>query len=197
MPVDTSNIELREVLRFKEPEFTQLVQSLLLDDALIIPESTWLRDWEIEATNQLGQALRQSFALRIGAFRGDKLIGWAHGFQESADSFIMATSAVLPAYRRQGVYTRLARRVLERTREAGFQVVYSKHGVMNNPILIAKLKLGFTIAGMEVSDIHGLLVRMRYLFNERRTEVAEVRVGTRRADSKILPLLGLREEEEQ
>jgi len=59
------------------------------------------------------------FALRIGAYQGDRLVGWSHGFQDGSDSYIMATSAVLPAYRRRGLYTKLVEAVLERTRAAG------------------------------------------------------------------------------
>jgi GNAT superfamily N-acetyltransferase len=189
------DIELREVYRFDEPEFSHLVQTHLIGDLPVIPESTWLSESEVHASNELKRALGKVFALRIGAYQGDRLVGWSHGFQDGSDSFLMATSAVLPAYRRRGLYTKLVRAVLERTRAAGFQMIHSKHGMTNNPVLIAKLKLGFTISGLEMSDVHGALVRLRYLFNERRAAIAEMRVGAKRLDREIAALLGVEHDE--
>lgn len=187
--IDSDGIEFKEVERFAEPEFSQLLTRLLLNQGLVIPETTWLSEEEVQATRQLEQSIKQAFSLRVGAYHRNVLIGWAHGFQDSAESFIMATSAVHPSYRRQGIYTQILRRVLARTKAAGFQVVYSKHVLTNNPILIAKLKMGFTIVGMELSDGQGLLVRLRYLFNERRLAVAYVRAGAQRPQASLMPLL--------
>ena len=184
------DIELREVHRFDEPEFTHLVKTHLIGNVPIIPETTWLSEPEVQASSELKRALGNIFSLRIGAYHGDRLVGWSHGLQDGSDSYLMATSAVLPAYRRRGLYTKLVRAVLARTRAAGFQVVHSKHVMTNNPVLIAKLNLGFTIAGFELSDVHGALVRLRYLFNERRAEIAEMRAGGRRLDREIAAVLG-------
>lgn len=197
MEVDTADdIELREVYRFDEPEFTRLVQTVLIGNAPIIPETTWLSEQEAQASNELKRSFGKGLALRVGAYQGGRLVGWSHGFQDGSDSYIMASSAVLPEYRRRGLYTRLVRAVLERTRAAGFQVVHSKHVITNNPILIAKLKLGFVIAGFELSDVHGVLVRLRYLFNERRAKIAEMRTGGKCLDREIVALLGCEDEKQ-
>lgn len=185
------DIELREVYRFDEPEFSHLVQTLFIGDLPVVPESAWLSEAEVRASHELGRVLGKVFALRIGAYQGDRLVGWSHGFQDGSDSFLMSSSAVLPAYRRRGLYTKLVGAVLERTRAVGFQIIHSKHGLNNNPVLIAKLKIGFTIAGLEISDLHGALVHLRYLLNERPAAIAEMQVGASRLDHEIAAMLGV------
>lgn len=83
----------------------------------------------------------------------------------------------MPEFQRQGLYSSLAKKVFEITKDAGFQSVHSLHVMTNNPILIAKLKLGFQIYGFEVNTRYGALVRMIYHHNEMKRRTLKLSAG--------------------
>lgn len=60
----------------------------------------------------------------------------------------MMSSGVLPKYRRSGWYTKLAHVTIKEAKKLGFQMITSNHITSNNSVIIAKLKLGFQIAGI-------------------------------------------------
>lgn len=169
-------VEMREVDRFAEPQFTSLVRELLGGDPTADLRSRRAADVQTRLEER-HRCYRPAWSLRIGAYRGSRLIAWTHGFQDGRESFLMATSAVVPEERRQGIYTALVRRVLERTREAGFEVVTSRHLASNNPVLIAKLKLGFRVVGTELSETLGTLVVLRHVLDPERAELLTRRLS--------------------
>ncbi len=116
--------------------------------------------------------------IRIGAFDGDRLVGCSSGWFEVGGGFYIGLSAVDPAYRRQGLYTRLLNAVEQAVRERGGASIGSHHVATNNAVLIAKLKLGYVVAGTEYVEPMGLLVRLvLHLAPERRALFAS-RTGT-------------------
>ena len=66
-------------------------------------------------------------------------------------------------------------------------MISSKHSATNNRVIIPKLKAGFVISGLEISDRYGTLVRLEYFTNPKRRELMDFRSG------QALPDLGLRE----
>jgi ribosomal protein S18 acetylase RimI-like enzyme len=140
---------------------------------------------------RLRGALGAPLVLRLGLFHADEFVGWHIGEQSSATEFYMRNSGILPAYRRRGLYTAMIARVLCDVSELGFQVVTSRHTAVNNAVIIPKLKLGFVITGIEVSDQFGTLVKLSYFTNPMRREVLAFRCGERQADDEIKHLLGL------
>lgn len=125
------------------------------------------------------------------ALRGDALAGWSWGMQTRPGLFFMVNSAVVAAERRRGLYSALARRLMQQAAEAGFQQVQSVHNVANNAIIIAKLKLGFMITGLEQSDTFGSLVQLSWYPHPQRRALAETRAGQRRPAGDIRRLLGI------
>ena len=98
--------------------------------------------------------------VRFGAYSDEQLVGWTYGWFQRPDRFIMANSAVLPSYRRLGLYSRLVGAIVEHAQSRGAGTVHSWHSVLNTPIIIAKLKLGFIIAGTHFSEHLGLQVEL-------------------------------------
>jgi hypothetical protein len=79
---------------------------------------------------------------------------------ERGNVWYMANSGVIASHRRQGVYSRLLAEACGLARESGAVVVRSQHSVMNNAVLVAKLRAGFHISGLSQSAQMGTLVEL-------------------------------------
>lgn len=144
---------------------------------------------EREAAGRLGEKCGDAFVLRLGIFREDEFVGWHLGRQEDAQRFYMVNTGILEAHRNRGLYRALLPVVLKRVEAAGFQIVYSRHTVINNQVIVPKLKAGFIISGMEVDDRFGTSVQLSYYFNPIRRKMMDVRAGQTRLDEGLEPFL--------
>jgi RimJ/RimL family protein N-acetyltransferase len=168
---------LAEVDKFPEDLYSKQLSEWLMNE---YPFLRWKEHLQEECTNQikvLTENLKSAHKLRVGLFVNQELKGWAFGWQDSAESFYMGASAIAPDIRRQGYYSELVRYVLQRTKELGYQTVYSNHILTNNSVIIAKLKLGFTIKGIEMDAVHGTLLRLNYHHNGLMKAAARFRAG--------------------
>ena len=143
-----------------------------------------LSDDEQSALDTLGKRLSGRYRLGFGLFQNDTFIGWHMGQQVMAGKFEMSSTGILPQHRRRGLYSALIPIVLEDLKRAGFQVVFSRHNMTNNAVIIPKLKAGFIISGFEVDDRFGTLVQLSYYFNPLRRKMIDVRVGQRKPDDE-------------
>lgn len=114
---------------------------------------------------------------------GVKVVGWSFGFQKDAEEFYMTNSAVIPEYRKMGIYKTLLSMMVEKAKNYGFQIVSSNHHASNNAILIPKLKLGFKIVGMKLNPRFGTLIELHYYTNHKVSKILDYRTGY----SKDLP----------
>ena len=130
----------------------------------------------------------QKQKIDVGLFYKEELIGWSYGWHGGvqAATYYMANSCVFPEFRRKGYYSKMLEKVLEIANELGFQVVISRHVAANNPVIIAKLKLGFKVTGMELSEIHGNLICLTYFNNKHREEAYEVRSGYKKTQKNSI-----------
>lgn len=146
---------------------------------------------EKESGARLRARLAGRFRLNLGVYQGDELVGWTFGVQESPshDTYYMVNTGVLPAHQGKGIYTALLQVVLEAVRTQGFQVVHSRHAATNARVLVPKLKAGFVVTGMELSDVFGTLVHLSYFFNPIRRKVLDVRAGQSHPDSDVRRVL--------
>ncbi len=156
----TEVIELRRLDSFEGTAFAALSESTFGDgprqqhlDALMGAEVAARHE-------QLRTSLQKADRIRIGAFHGEELAGYASGWFEVGGRFYVGSSAVHAAYRGRGIYTRLMREVEAIVRERGGIAISSQHVATNNAVLIAKLKLGYVVAGTEYVEQMGLLVRL-------------------------------------
>ena len=67
--------------------------------------------------------------------------------------------------------------MISKVTKLGFQEIYSKHTITNNAVIIPKLKAGFIISSMEVSDLFGTLVNLSYYPKALRKKILDYRVG--------------------
>ncbi len=152
-------------------------------EALNASEQKALETWQQHADSLV--------RLNLALYQGDAFIGWSWGRQLDQETFYMASSALLEPWRRRGIYSALLRWLLTQLSAQGVQIVRSRHLATDNAIIIPKLKAGFVMTGMELSDVAGTLVQLSYFFNERRRQVLDFRAGFRLEDREILEQLSL------
>ena len=119
----------------------------------------------------------------------DDIIGWSYGIQRTNTDFYMVNSAVFPDYRRKGIYTAMLKIAVDKIQEFGFQRIFSCHKMSNNQVIIPKLKFGFVISGMEITDVFGALVQLSYYTNHTRRDLFDIRVGMRKPTEEDLKLI--------
>ncbi|MDK2124250.1 GNAT family N-acetyltransferase [Parachitinimonas caeni] len=162
-------IHIRAVQEFEEPAYAAQVEQIFGDKARVPLLAERLDRNELMEGRRLRATLPQPQRLRMAAYAGDALVGWSSGWYEVGGTFYMASSAVMPEWRRQGIYSRLVQAIIEEVKSQGGAQIRSRHVASNNPVLIAKLKLGFMITGTEYSEELGLLVLLNhYLYPGRK-----------------------------
>lgn len=134
-------------------------------------------DTETSATEQLRSHIGNPLVLRFGLYKGEQFVGWHVGDQVNATEFYMRNSAVLREHRNQGLYSAMFKCVKEYVLNLGFQIISSKHLATNNAVIIPKLKQGFVMTGMDLSDVFGTLVCLKYFANDGRRRVMDYRRG--------------------
>lgn len=172
-----SQIDIRVVDSFAEPAFTELVNAVFAD-AQRVAIMARLCPQPVAAPALPLQRVR------VGAFAGDTLVGWSHGWREPGGQFYVASSAVLPQYRRLGVYTRLLAAIEEQALALGCHRVTSHQRADNSAVLIAKLKAGYVICGMEFSSEMGLLAKLARDLDPARRALYKARIAAIQASDR-------------
>jgi len=130
----------------------------------------------------LRQHLSKIFLL---ARDGETTAGWSWGYQSMDEEFYMCNSAVMPEYRRKGIYKSLLDKMIDEAANEGFQVITSKHHVGNNAIIIPKLQRDFRIVGTELDLRFGLFVKLAYFVNSDSAKVYAYRSGSTAYDDQL------------
>ncbi len=173
-------VEIRQVETFDKAAMAALTEPIFGNAA----RDQAMRELVGAETDDSHQALRDALPkperVRVAAFDGERLIGCSSGWFEVGGNFYIGLSAVDPDYRRQGLYTRLLITMEDVVRARGGLSMSSQHVATNNAVRIAKLKLGYVVAGTEYVDQMGLLVRLVLPLNAARRALFESRTGTLR-----------------
>lgn len=173
----SDSIVIAEVDKLPDDLYRKQLSEWLLTEYPFLQWRQHLQEEAAERMKVLSENLKGIYKLRAGLFVNGEMKGWSFGWQDTSESFYMGASAVSPELRRQGLYSELVRFTLERTKELGYQTVSSQHILTNNPVIIAKLKLGFTIKGLEVDAVLGSLLRLNYHHNDLMKAAARFRAG--------------------
>lgn len=152
------------------------------------PWEELLAQEEREGHERLKEAAKVLTRIRIGIYFKNQLVGFTFAFQSEGSNLHMAMSCVHPEHQRKGLYSELLRAVLEFSRQNGFQTVDSHHRATNNPVIIAKLRKGFVINGLTLSDIMGCLVELTYFHNAERRKLMDARSGLHRPQGQLRDL---------
>ncbi|MFC1961179.1 GNAT family N-acetyltransferase [Chloroflexota bacterium] len=97
-----------------------------------------------------------------------KPVGWFWGYMEYADTFTIDTFGLIPDYRGRGIYGTFIRVLLDYLTAVGYERVTVITLANNRAMLIANLKAGFSISGMEIGE--SAMVKLVYhLHDDHRT----------------------------
>ncbi len=156
----------------------------------------------LEAMISLGQLSTEKARAgqkRMAAARGDtplsdfcivrkngELAAMFCGIQKSSDTYRMWHTHVHPNYRRCGIYHRIVTSTIAYTQALGFDRITSEHAPSNNPILIAKLRVGFHITALEIDASVGTSIVLHYFHNPDQLAAYEFRCGLATINPRIL-----------
>lgn len=165
-------------------------RSVLFEDDHSLFPAEYMSEKEKESVGKLRQNLsKDTYKLYLGVFDpGDNFVGWHCGFQENAFTFYMTNSAIFKEHRRKGLYSSLLDFAIETLKGKGFQVIYSRHNATNNAVIIPKLKAGFVITNLELDDVFGVLVHLKYYVNKIRRKILDYRAGQLSPDEELKKL---------
>jgi len=159
------------------PMFGQHYDRIFGDDHTFFGSDYYSDDEKIKI-KALGERMGNLYSLHVGVFtKAHDFVGFSFGYQETAETFYMVCSAVVEEHRRLGLYSALLNAVIAKVSDEGFQVIYSTHCATNNAVIIPKLKAGFVIAKLELSDMFGVVVNLHYYSNPLRRRVMDYRSG--------------------
>lgn len=161
-----NSITIRHVEKFPEPDFSRLSRAVFAD--VQQPSAELALTLTAEASTRASSAFSHSPMYRLGAYSEEELVGWSYGWMERGSVFYMANSGVVPSHRRKGVYSSLLSAIREYASSNGAVAIRSQHSVLNNPVIIAKLRAGFHISGLSQSAQMGTLVELIFHFSEKR-----------------------------
>lgn len=167
--------------------FKKHYDSVFDDDVTFENRNLILTLKERKKMDTLAKKMGSPNEIFLGAFKGKEFIGWSWGFQTSKETFYMCNSGVLKSYRHMGIYTKMLQMIIEEASHLGFQIIESRHNLTNNSVIIPKLKAGFVISAMELSEWMGTMVVLKYYTNKKRLQLVDFRAGQRRLPKDLSP----------
>jgi len=182
---------LRELPREKFFAMVNPQLSRVFGESFRFPVREILTEKERSNAKRLQDSMGEPYRLNLALFKGDEFAGWSFGWQQDSESYYMTNSAILPKHQGHGLYTAMLGKIIEILTRKGFQIIFSRHSATNNAILVPKLKSGFIIGAMDISDGFGLLIHLRYYTNPLRRRMMDVRSGESRPDARLRQILGL------
>lgn len=185
----TGDYTIREMTKQEFLPYFQKHRPEIFENTLDFDFQAALSDVERNSLKALAQNTGTPYTLHLGIFLKNVLVGWSYGWQESAEKYYMCNTGIFKEHRRQGIYTALLPEVLKILKAQGFQVAYSRHAATNNDVIIPKLRAGFVISGMEISDKFGTLVHLSYFFNDIRRRAMDFRSGQSAPDDELKKFL--------
>jgi hypothetical protein len=161
---------VRPVDAYPEPLISQLRRDVFAD--IQQPSAQLASVLEVEGSNaELSSRTLLPAMYRLGAFDGEVLVGWSAGWIERGNVFYMANSGVVSSHRRRGIYSSLLAAIKEYAISSQLVAIRSQHSVVNNPVIIAKLRAGFYVSGLSQSAQMGSLVELTLHLSKQRQDL--------------------------
>ena len=97
-------------------------------------------------------------------------VGWFIGYMEDEETFFIDTIGLVPAFRNRGIYSAFLRGLVAYLGALGYERVTTTHHPNNRAVMIAELKAGFNIVGLELHEGLGPMVKTAYYIHDDRRE---------------------------
>ena len=117
----------------------------------------------------LGNYLRLHHEWFIFKFNNE-VVGWFIGEAEDYSTFYMRNTGILPDHQNRGIYGEFAKHFFSYISELGYERISSQHKITNQKILIKKLKMGFIICNLELTEDWGPMVKLVKLLPDDRRD---------------------------
>jgi ribosomal protein S18 acetylase RimI-like enzyme len=169
-----STVSIRIVDKFPEPQTSALRRQVF--DSIQQPSAHLAAVLASEGPGE--EKHNRTFlpaTYRLGAFDGQELVGWSVGWIERGNVFYMANSGVVVSHRRRGIYSSLLSAIKEYAVANDLVAIRSQHSVVNNGVIVAKLRAGFHITGLSQSAQMGSLVELTLHLTEQRLALFRAR----------------------
>jgi GNAT superfamily N-acetyltransferase len=160
-----------------DPFFAQHVKTVF-NSTRSLAVHRLMSDVELAAEAKLKARLGEPISLFFGIYdAAHEQVGWSFGFQTSSQEFYMCNTAILEQHRGRGLYKALLPVIIARVSALGFQVIFSRHAMTNNAVIIPKLRAGFVMSNVELSDSFGTLIRLSFFTNAGRRNAMDYQCG--------------------
>lgn len=116
-------------------------------------------------------------SLNLGVFDDSKFIGWSTGHLHDGATFYIENSAIHRDHQRRGLHAALLNEMIRRAAASGFQTVKNHHYFDLSKLIAKKLRMGFVITGVEISDDHRPVLQMEYYLKKERFKILQFRNG--------------------
>ncbi|MBC8173502.1 MAG: GNAT family N-acetyltransferase [Chitinophagales bacterium] len=179
--ITVSHAEFQEVFRTN--------RKIVFADSLDLHMRKVCTEDEMNIFRHLNATPPNLYTLDILIKKEEAIVGWATGIQITSDTYQMSNTGIFEAHRHKGIYKTFLPKILKIVAETGFQKVVSYHHPSNNTVIIPKLKAGFIITGMKLTDDFGTLVELTYFINTKRKKVIDFRSGFKKPDDEIKEIL--------
>lgn len=166
-------------------EINPLSSEIFDNQEIILNTGDIFSDTEKTQIQNLRKNILLPYTLHTLAKLNDKTIGWSWGYQDTSNSYYLANSAILPAFRRQGIYTQMLTTTMEKLVSQGFQKIWGRCFATNNEAIIPKLKFGFYLTGFELNDTFGTMAQFSFFPKDLHRNIMKLRTGQRRPDESL------------
>jgi RimJ/RimL family protein N-acetyltransferase len=95
-------------------------------------------------------------------------IGWFYGYMADEETFFIDTIGIVPEFRSKGIYQAFLKQLIDYLKAAGYERLTSTHHPNNRAVIIAELKVGFNIVGLELYEGAGPILKVAHLLHEDR-----------------------------
>jgi RimJ/RimL family protein N-acetyltransferase len=104
---------------------------------------------------------------------GNAPIGWFYGYMADEETFFIDTIGIVPEFRNKGIYQAFLRQLIAYLKAAGYERLTSTHHPNNRAVIIAELKVGFNIVGLELYEGAGTILKVAHMLREDRQRAFE------------------------
>lgn len=144
------------------PQFEMVFRPFEQLGAYVRPDARWAAGGRLRAA-MMG-VHQEYFLFQSGA----ELAGWSYGQMRDSETFFMSNTAILPTFRRRGLYSAFLERLIAYLGAVGYERIVSNHQPNNRAVLIAKLKAGFSVSAVNLDERWGAQVELMYHVHEDR-----------------------------